>query len=90
MITSASRYSDSDLELIASGRGTNLTVVPSEQTEWAFNYTYHLVDGSDRMDLLAQQYYGDPRMWWRIADGNPEIIDWTTLTPGTTIRIPSV
>lgn len=89
MITSKSRYSDSDLELIASGRGTNLTVVPSQQQEWRFNYTYHLVDGSDRLDLLAQQYFGDPTLWWNIADANPEIIDWTVLIPGTTIRIPS-
>lgn len=90
MISSTSRYADSDLVLIASGRGTNLTVVPSQQQEWSFQFTYHLVIATDRLDLLAQQYYGDPTLWWNIADANPEILDWTVLTPGQTIRIPSV
>lgn len=90
MISSTSRYKDSTLALVASSRGTNLTVVPSPQREWAFSFTYHLVTGADRIDLLAQQYYGDPRMWWHIADANPEVLSWEALTPGRTIRIPSV
>jgi hypothetical protein len=27
----------------------------------------------DRMDLLAQHYYNDPRLWWRIVDANPDL-----------------
>jgi nucleoid-associated protein YgaU len=90
VITSSSRYRDSDLTLVSTGRGTHLTVVPGQQTEWAFLFTYHQVTASDRLDLLAQQFYGDPRMWWQIADANPEVLDWTVLTPGQVIRIPSV
>jgi hypothetical protein len=47
------------------------------------------LNGSDRIDLLAVQYFGDARMWWHIADANPEILDWTVLTPGQIIRIPN-
>jgi hypothetical protein len=90
VISSSSRYKDSTLTLVSSGRGTNLTVVPGQQTEWAFQFTYHQVTASDRMDLLAFQYYGDARMWWHIADANPEVLFWGTLTPGQIIRIPSV
>jgi nucleoid-associated protein YgaU len=90
MITSSSRYADSTLALVSSSRGPNLTVVPSQAKEWAFTFTYHQVTGSDRLDLLAQQYYGDPHLWWEIADANPEILDFTVLTAGQTIRIPSV
>ena len=25
----------------------------------------------DRLDLVANYYYGDPRMWWLILDANP-------------------
>jgi hypothetical protein len=78
------------LALISSGRGTNLTVVPGQQREWAFNFTYHQWDATDRLDLLAAQYYGDARLWWHIADGNPEVLEWVSLTPGQIIRIPSV
>lgn len=90
MITAASRYADSALALVSSSRGTNLTVVPSQQREWAFNFTYHQVNGADRIDLLADQYYSDARLWWMIADANPEVLEWSTLTVGQTIRIPSV
>ena len=30
----------------------------------------HLVVAGDRLDNLAQQYYGDPLLSWRIADAN--------------------
>lgn len=90
MISSTSRYKDSTLALVASSRGTNLTVVPGQQREWSFNFTYHQLTSADRIDLLADQYYGDARMWWNIADANPEVMSWETLTPGQIIRIPSV
>jgi hypothetical protein len=32
----------------------------------------HTVDTNDRLDQLAQQYYGKPRKWWLIGDANPE------------------
>jgi hypothetical protein len=89
MITANSRYADSTLALVASARGTNLTLVPSQQREWTFKFTYHQVTGSDRIDLLAMQYFGDAHMWWSIADANPEVLDWTVLTPGQIIRIPN-
>jgi hypothetical protein len=90
MISSTSRYSDSTLTLVATGRGTNLTMVPSQATEWQFNFTYHLVTAADRIDLLAMQYYQDPGKWWAIADANPAVTDWTFLTPGQVIRVPNV
>lgn len=31
----------------------------------------HEVVAGDRLDLIAARYYGDPELWWRIADGNP-------------------
>ncbi|MER5754294.1 tail protein X [Streptomyces sp. NPDC002088] len=90
MISSNSRYADSTLALVSSGRGTNLTVVPGQQREWSFNFTYHQLTSADRIDLLAVQFYGDARLWWHIADANPEVLDWSVLTPGQIIRIPSV
>ncbi len=32
----------------------------------------HTVREGDRLDLLARHYYDDGRLWWRIADANPE------------------
>ena len=34
----------------------------------------HEVQSGDRLDLLARHYYNDDRLWWRIADANPEMV----------------
>lgn len=34
----------------------------------------HTVKAGDRLDLLARHYYNDDRLWWRIADANPEFV----------------
>ncbi|WP_274919314.1 tail protein X [Streptomyces sp. WZ-12] len=44
----------------------------------------------DRVDLLAHRHYGDATQWWRIANVNPHILDWTEPESGTVIRIPNV
>jgi hypothetical protein len=33
----------------------------------------HSVVQGDRLDLLAARLIGDPELWWRIADANPEL-----------------
>jgi len=35
-------------------------------------YILHMVVEGDRLDLLAQHYYGDARLWWAIAQANTE------------------
>jgi hypothetical protein len=35
--------------------------------------TEHSVVQGDRLDLLAARLLGDPQLWWRIADANPEL-----------------
>lgn len=48
----------------------------------------YLVKQTDRLDLLANTFYGDPVLWWVIAAAN-QIEDIPTgLVEGSTIRIP--
>lgn len=84
-----SRYAASKTTLITSGRGTNLTVVPSRPGPWGFSFTFYRLRSSDRLDLLATDLYGDGALWWRIADANPEVMDWTNVPVGTVLRLPS-
>ena len=35
-------------------------------------YVEHEIKPGDRLDTLAQAYYGDPRLWWVIAQANPD------------------
>lgn len=44
---------------------------------------------SDRLDLLAEQYYGDARFWRIVAMANPGTGNGTLfLEPGKQLRIP--
>lgn len=44
-------------------------------------------DGED-FQVLAQRYYGNPELWWIIADANPAVLYPDNVPPGTVLRIP--
>lgn len=48
----------------------------------------HLVDGADRLDLLAHRYLTDPHLFWRLADANPEAELERLTEPGRRLRVP--
>lgn len=43
----------------------------------------------DRYDTLAEQFYGDNRLWWVIASANNSEKASLVLEPGVQIRIPA-
>jgi len=49
---------------------------------------YVITTVGDRLDILANQYYKDPTMWWVIASANNLRKDSMFITPGTQLRIP--
>ena len=48
---------------------------------------YVISQQGDRLDLLATQFYGNPSLWWFIAQANN--INTMNLEPGTSLRIPA-
>ena len=51
----------------------------------AFSYT---IKGRDRLDLLADTYYGDPTKFWFICDANDAVFPYELLVPANKIVIP--
>ena len=51
------------------------------------NDIYVITQDGDRLDLLAQQYYGDVSLWWYIAKANK--LTFITIPTGTSLRIPA-
>lgn len=51
---------------------------------------YITTKSTDRLDLLANDYYNDVNAWWIISKANPDKIrrDSLFLDPGFQIRIP--
>ena len=43
---------------------------------------------TDRLDLLANEFYKDPRYWWVLADANKLNNGSMLIPPGKQIRIP--
>jgi nucleoid-associated protein YgaU len=90
MISANSRYASSTV-VSATFEGQTIQVItPSQQVPFTFSYVTYLWTGHDRLDRLAYANYGDATQWWRIADANPEILNFELLVPGTLIRIPFV
>ena len=50
---------------------------------------YVISTGGDRYDTLAQQFYGDSRLWWVIASANTSKTDGLIVKPGIQLRIPA-
>ena len=55
------------------------------------NDIYIISKSTDRLDLLAFDYYNDENLWWIISKANPGKIkrDSFFIDPGLQIRIPS-
>jgi len=91
----ANRYNNIPLKL---SQGT-LTKVPTAvyqtvkypEIPLSVNDIYAITTLGDRLDLLAQQFYGDTSLYWVIAIANPDKVGFSTLfiDEGTEIRIPS-
>ena len=54
------------------------------------NDLYIISKSTDRLDLLANDYYGDHKLWWIISKANPNKVkrDSLFMDPGIQIRIP--
>ena len=48
---------------------------------------YVISQEGDRLDTLANQFYGDSTLWWYIANANN--LNQINLEPGTSLRIPA-
>ena len=57
----------------------------------SINDIYIITTSGDRLDLLANQFYNDTRLWWIIATANRNVIrrDSFNLKAGLEIRIPA-
>jgi hypothetical protein len=93
-----SRYYGAAIEeLILPGGAGNATGTPvkflarriiPQPSIYPVTATYVIADG-DRLDNLAQKFFGDPSLYWMICDANGTMDpDQLTAQPGQTILIP--
>jgi hypothetical protein len=89
MFFDGSRYHRIADAAFTDGEGNRRTLKRTREplaTELALVYQ---VREGDRLDLLANQFFHDPRKWWLIADANPDVLTIEELlVPGRLLRIP--
>ncbi len=82
-----SRYADAIPVLVTSEKGVALTLYmrpPNTNKQYRL---YTVVQG-DSLDILAYRFYGDPRLYWMIANMNPQVHFPDGLPAGTVLRVP--
>ena len=66
-------------------RGTKYPEIPLSE-----NDIYVITVIGDRLDILANRYYGDPTLYWIISAANPsQSFSSMYLTEGSQLRIPN-
>lgn len=89
MIVHGSRYQTQPVVMMKHEDGrTHATVlrgVPAVTNQ----YTYYQIKEGDRLDNLANAFYGRPDLWWKLADANPEMFYPEVLTIGAILRVPT-
>jgi nucleoid-associated protein YgaU len=89
MFFSNSRYLKVRDYTVRDAAGRSVTVKRARPfTARSGNFLYQVKQG-DRLDLLANTFYRDPRLWWRIAEANPDVMyPDDLLEPGRQLVIP--
>jgi hypothetical protein len=88
-VFTGSRYASQPILQVADSWGVFHPTVYGPQPFQDASFTHYVVRLGDRFDLLANEFLGDPTLWWRIADANPQIpYPDISLIPGSVIRIP--
>lgn len=90
MIGQDSRYAKAKIVVTNGPNGEpRQEMRPAFPTTKVISYTLYRVISGDRIDTLANDFFGRADLWWVIADANPEIMDWFDLPFGAVLRIPN-
>lgn len=86
-----SRYTNSPILGLGTQYGTSdaIRIVRSAIKNGEIQTTKIYIKGSERLDTLAGELYGDGRYWWILAAASD--IGWgLQLAPGTIILVPNL
>jgi hypothetical protein len=88
---SSSRYSISTMFYDVKDKSYFLELPKSLDVPSTFDDSTYRVEHKhvNRLDLMANMFYGDSKLWWVIAEANH--LDNPTVIPyGTTLKIPGI
>jgi hypothetical protein len=72
MFDPTSRYAKLPIKLLVDDQGREVAYVSRRMIPDAPRLIARMVvEAGDRLDLIANRAYGDPRAFWRVLDANP-------------------
>lgn len=85
-----SRYEYAVVDYLPSGYADDKNPVLFYYLDSVGSITYvdYVWKIGDRLDLVAQEFYGSSALWWVILEHNPEVDDPHNIPDGYTLRIP--
>jgi hypothetical protein len=81
------RYDTKNIKRLDNGKRVLKTTIPKSIPK-RDDDIYVITQETDRLDLLANEYYGDSRLWWIIAQANNINGVNIGLDAGVQLRIP--
>lgn len=88
MIDKRSRYAKVGTYEAPGADGSPLVTLELRTPARGFGVFLHQPVEGERLDHLAQTYYRDPRLFWRIADAGDVLDPFDLVSPGVPVRIP--
>lgn len=74
MFTKGSRYRKLSEVTAPDARGRVLRSIALRPLRKTTGVLLHTLQEGERLDQLAERYFGQPRKWWQICDANPEFL----------------
>jgi hypothetical protein len=88
MIDRKSRYRSTPVLTVSDLHGGVLRLLDLRETPAPTAVLQVTPTDSDRLDLLAWQYYRDPTRFWRICDASTELDPFDVVEVGVSLPIP--
>lgn len=88
MIDKRSRYRKTPLVELPRGAEEPLTLLDLRQIPRIQSVFFHIPVASDRLDLLAQQHYRNPTLFYQIADASDQLDPFDVIEIGAPLAIP--
>lgn len=82
------RYDLQTTKKLFNGKSVYTTTI-YPKIPYTYGDTYVIAADYDRLDTLANQFYGDPGLWWVIAEANNVGKGTLRLQAGQQLRIPT-
>ncbi len=87
-MSTSDRYQNLGTKILPDGRLVYTTARPS-LIQQSTRDVVITAGERDRFDIIANNVYGDPQQWWRIAALNKRVDGSLHIKPNTDIRIPT-